>query len=516
MTEFSRYFVKYLRMLFENIGDFFSRIWEIISHVFYYDIKEYFDLLVSSWNSFTFIDWLFELLAIVVNVAFFGFLFLRILQLFRRYVRFTKREIEKDQLLEEIAMLNIKTAELIDEKNKIMAMKVSSMGFGGVNMGEDSFGGSLDGGEKKKPATTTSRFSKLVAVDKKYELEPGGIVMDPADMLGLPELVDRFIHFSSSQLRLYYDHKVIRTFFAGLATSKIIILEGISGTGKTSLPYAMGRFFNNPAAICSVQPSWRDRAEMIGYLNEFTKKFNETDFLKSLYETLYRDDLNFIVLDEMNLARIEYYFAEFLSIMEMPNVDEWKIDIVPDVWDSDPVHIVDGKILVPQNVWFIGTANRDDSTFTITDKVYDRAISIEMNNRAPYIDVPYTESIEMTYEYFESLCKKGIEENPLSSKSLEKLAKLDEFVADKFKITFGNRILKQIKLFVPAFVACGGDETDGLDYIVFRKIFRKFETLNIAFLKDEIAQLISLLDKLFGKNAFAESIKYLQELAKNA
>jgi hypothetical protein len=122
----------------------------------------------------------------------------------------------------------------------------------------------------------------------------------------------------------------------------------------------------------------------------------------------------------------------------------------------------------------------------------------------------------MTYEYFESLCKKGIEENPLSSKSLEKLAKLDEFVADKFKITFGNRILKQIKLFVPAFVACGGDETDGLDYIVFRKIFRKFETLNIAFLKDEIAQLISLLDKLFGKNAFAESIKYLQELAKNA
>ena len=65
-------------------------------------------------------------------------------------------------------------------------------------------------------------------------------------------------------------------------------------------------------------------------------------------------------------------------------------------------------------------------------------------------------------------------------------------------------------------MACGGDEIDGLDYIVLRKIFRKFETLNIAFLKDEIAQLISLLDKLFGKGAFAESIKFLHELAKNA
>ena len=515
MVNFSRYFVQYLRDLFSNIGDLFSRIWDIISHIFYYDIKEYFDLLINSWNNFTFIDWLFELLAIVVNVAFFGFLILRSVQLLRRYVRFVKREIEKDALLEEIAVLNMKTAELIDEKNKIMAMKVSSMGFGGVGMNADEPFSKVEKKEQKE-STGPSRFSKLIAVDKKYETEFSTVIMEPNDMLGLPELVDRFINYSASQLHLYYNHKVIRTFFAGLATSKIIILEGISGTGKTSLPYAMGRFFKNPTAICSVQPSWRDRAEMIGYLNEFTKRFNETDFLKSLYETLYRDDMNFIVLDEMNLARIEYYFAEFLSIMEMPNVDEWKIDIVPDVWESDPKYIIDGKILVPQNVWFVGTANRDDSTFTITDKVYDRAVSIEMNNRADYIDAPFTDNINMTFEYFNGLCKKGIEANPISSKSLEKLTKLDEFVADKFKITFGNRIMKQIKLFVPAYVACGGDEIDGLDYIVLRKIFRKFETLNIAFLKDEIAQLISLLDKLFGKGAFAESIRFLQELAKNA
>jgi 5-methylcytosine-specific restriction endonuclease McrBC GTP-binding regulatory subunit McrB len=68
----------------------------------------------------------------------------------------------------------------------------------------------------------------------------------------------------------------------------------------------------------------------------------------------------------MNLARIEYYFAEFLSIMEMPDLSEWKIDLVPDIWDSDPKMIINGKINIPQNVWFIGTANKDDSTFTIT------------------------------------------------------------------------------------------------------------------------------------------------------
>ena len=93
MVNFSRYFVQYLRDLFSNIGDFFGRIWDIIAHVFYYDIKEYFDLLINSWNDFTFIDWLFELLAIIVNICFFGFLILRSLQFLRRYVRFTKREI---------------------------------------------------------------------------------------------------------------------------------------------------------------------------------------------------------------------------------------------------------------------------------------------------------------------------------------------------------------------------------------------------------------------------------------
>ena len=142
---------------------------------------------------------------------------------------------------------------------------------------------------------------------------------------------------------------------------------------------------------------------MIGYLNEFTKKFNETDFLKALYETNYRDDLNFIVLDELNLARIEYYFAEFISVMEMPSPEDWLIEVVPSSQPGDPKKLINGKILVPQNVWFIGTANKDDSTFTITDKVYDRAAIIEMNVRTEKIDAPLTQPITMSYEYLNNL-----------------------------------------------------------------------------------------------------------------
>lgn len=69
---------------------------------------------------------------------------------------------------------------------------------------------------------------------------------------------------------------------------------------------------------------------MIGYLNEFIKCFNEIDFLKEMYEIIYREDFNFIVFDEFNLVCIEYYFVEFLFIMEMFNINDWKIDIVLD------------------------------------------------------------------------------------------------------------------------------------------------------------------------------------------
>jgi hypothetical protein len=354
----------------------------------------------------------------------------------------------------------------------------------------------------------------LIEVDRAYDNVVTSIDMKNDDMISLENLVERFINFAASQLHLYYSKNIIATFFAGMATSKIIILEGISGTGKTSLPYAMGKFFNHDASIISVQPAWRDRSELLGYLNEFTKKFNESDFLKSLYEATYREDLSFIILDEMNLARIEYYFAEFLSILEMPNSKEWKIEVVGNDQPGDPQNLKNGKILVPQNLWFVGTANRDDSTFTITDKVYDRAVPIIINTKASYIDAPVTDNIVMSFEYLDNLFKAAERDYPMSPKMADNLAKLDLFVTSKFNITFGNRIMKQIKQFIPVYVACGRSELEGLDYLFANKIIRKFESLNLSFLHEEMDELIVLMDRLFGKGAFVTSISALEDLKK--
>lgn len=524
MNEFARYYIEFVIQLFKNILEFFKTIGEAFAKAFWFDIKDYFAHLGDRMVQFNVLSWILLVIVSAIEIALFVFVIIKLKQLLGYYIRFRRKEIEKDELLYEIAELNQRTSELIDEKNNIIAMKVSQLndvnmfGYGEGLVSEKEIHEketTIITGDTKEPGNEF-RFTKLIAVDQKYSTINTTINMTPDEMISLPQLIEKFINFSASQLHLYYSKRVIAIYFAAMATSKIVILEGISGTGKTSLPYAMSKFLKNNANIVSVQPSWRDRAEIIGYLNEFTKKFNETDFLKALYEINYREDVNFIVLDEMNLARIEYYFAEFLSIMEMPDISEWKIDLVPKVEPNDPKFVINGKIMVPQNVWFVGTANKDDSTFTITDKVYDRAVTIFLNAKADFFDAPFTEPIDLSYDYLNKLFMDARSEYAISLKNLENLRKVDDFIQDNFKIAFGNRIMKQIHFFVPAYMACGMGELDGLDYIMCTKIFRKFEALNIAFLKDEITALINLLLKLFGKDTFDWSIKYLRDLQRMA
>lgn len=353
------------------------------------------------------------------------------------------------------------------------------------------------------------RFPKLSYVDAKYvDYERP----DYDDTITLERFTEGFRRFAASQMSLYYSHEVVRRFVAGLAASKLLILEGISGTGKTSLPYAFSRYLDNPATIVSVQPSFRDRTELIGYFNEFSKRFNETEFLRALYEANYREDMSLIVLDEMNLARIEYYFAEMLSVLELPSKDEWVLDLVPTAWPGDPDKLENGKIHVPDTVWFVGTANNDDSTFTITDKVYDRAIPIEINDRAEEFDCELQPRCSVTCAHLEALFAAARDEHPISDATLTKMLKLNNYLQTRFKLAFGNRIMKQMYDFIPVYVACGGTEIDGLDYIVARKVFKKFESMNVAFVRDEIKGLIAYLEKTFGKTNMQDSRSYLERI----
>lgn len=353
------------------------------------------------------------------------------------------------------------------------------------------------------------RFPKLTLVDEKY-----ANYQVPAydNEITLEDFVEGYRLFAASRMHLYYTPEIVRRFVAGMAASKLLILEGISGTGKTSLPYSFSRYMENPATIVSVQPSYRDRTEILGYFNEFSKRFNETEFLRALYEANYREDPTLIVLDEMNLARIEYYFAEMLSVLEMPSKDEWVLDLVPTEWPGDPKKLEGGKIHVSDATWFVGTANNDDSTFTITDKVYDRAMPIELNERADAFECEPHPHCDITAAHLQYLFEKAKVDYPISEELLENMQKLDNYLITRFKLSFGNRIMKQMYDFIPVYVACGGTEVGGMDYIVARKVLKKFESMNVTFVRDEITGLINYIDKTFGKAEMQDSKNYLRRI----
>lgn len=466
-------------------------------------------------------------------------------------------------LYKEIGRLNKQVLSLMDEKNSILALKVNAMGgteripYMGASALTDDVIPTVDAVTNSASATSAAnpnmplpgtaalaaaaaqshgklsagaggagapivqavlseaklniehRFPKLTLVDEKYA------ALTPPEYdneISLQEFAEGYRRYAASQMKLYYTPEIVRRFVAGMAASKLLILEGISGTGKTSLPYSFSRYLSNPSTIVSVQPSFRDRTELLGYFNEFSKRFNETEFLRALYEANYRPDPTLIVLDEMNLARIEYYFAEMLSVLEMPNKDEWVLDLVPTAWDGDPVKMDGGKIHVADSTWFIGTANNDDSTFTITDKVYDRAMPIELNERADAFECELQPQCNVTADHLEYLFQKAQMDYPISDELMDKMQKLDNYLITRFKLSFGNRIMKQLYDFIPVYVACGGTELGGMDYIVARKVLKKFESMNVTFVRDEITGLITYIDKLFGKAEMQDSKAYLRRI----
>ena len=506
MDTFFKFLYEFLKQFFSAFILMFKGIIEGVKKMF--NVKEYIALINFYKDDFKASEWIFVVLAIVIVVVILTIIILLVYFLIRKYLRFRKTLVEQESLLDEVATLNNEVSSLVKEKEDILAMKVSHLG---LKPGEEDTEEVPEQGEATEADAMSSRFPKLTAVDIKYANYK---IKNYGNDFTLEELVELFRNFAASRLKLYYKTEMIRLFISSLASTKLVILQGISGTGKTSLAYAWGKFLKHDSCVASVQPSWRDRTELFGYFNEFTKKFNETEVLKEIYEAGYTDDVYTVILDEMNISRVEYYFAEMLSILEMPNQDEWIIELVSSAWPDDPKNIKEGKLKIPPNTWYIGTINNDDSTFMVTDKVYDRAMPLDINDKGQVFDAIDTDPQDINYSYLNNLFQEAMKNNPISEENLNKITEMDDYVIKHFRIAFGNRIVAHMKKFVPVYVGCGGDEIDGIDYFIARKILRKFEQLNISYIRDEIDGFVDFLNKTFGKDKMKECIEYLLRLKK--
>ena len=339
----------------------------------------------------------------------------------------------------------------------------------------------------------------------------------------------------------YYSEKVVATYLGALSATRVLLLEGLSGTGKTSLPVAAAEALGAGHEVIEVQSQWRDRGDLVGSYNPFHKRFYAQPFALALYRAGlpgFRERPFFIILDELNLSHVEHYFADVLSLLERDR-REHRLRLVDDPEALANPPFTEGLVKdprfgwsleIPPNVWFIGTANRDESTRPISDKVYDRALVMELNHRAAkFSPDPRFELLDpVGYPDLISTFNHGAAAPPDGVAAVTTF--LDEIIADleqRFRITRTNRFDKQWTQFLPVYLSAFRDPLrpststlrigEALDHFLSTKLLRPLKEKFDPNLEDMLGELRNEIiplywqDKPWGEFIKTQSCRLLDE-----
>ncbi len=210
--------------------------------------------------------------------------------------------------------------------------------------------------------------------------------IDEFEVADILERIKSFIRQRGSN----FPPPLLNNFYLSLKTKPFVILAGVSGTGKTKLVQLFAEAIgatseNGQYTLIPVRPDWSDPSDLIGY-KDLSDRFRPgplTDVLVKASEPANRNKPFFICLDEMNLARVEHYFSDILSILETQKRKEDRIVTDELIRSSSLANEEDrskyGGLHIPDNVYLIGTVNMDETTHPFSKKVLDRANTIEFN-----------------------------------------------------------------------------------------------------------------------------------------
>ena len=239
-----------------------------------------------------------------------------------------------------------------------------------------------------------------------------------------------------------YTYNQLSNLYLSLKTKPFVILAGISGTGKSKIIRLLADSIGADYTLISVRPDWNDATDLIGYKN-LDDKFIKGQLAKTILKAQKnKNKPHLICLDEMNLARVEYYLSDYLSIIESRKKVGQEIitDNIVEYQENNEII----KLHIPDNVYLIGTVNMDDTTFQFSRKVLDRANTIEfsdvdldnlffekneevesLNISNDFLKTTYLKTMDIEEEYREyakEVNKKIIEINEILKKSQKQFA----------------------------------------------------------------------------------------------
>ena len=330
-------------------------------------------------------------------------------------------------------------------------------------------------------------FPACSAMDADSELQAAGPTQDGIrDLAAFAEDLRHRIAVDPDhpERRLFYSIADVRAFLGGLAMSPLVLLQGISGTGKTSLPIAFARAVGTKATIVEVQAGWRDPQDLVGHYNAFEKRFYEREFLKALYRARtprWADTIQIVLLDEMNLSHPEQYFSDLLSALELRPEDR-RLVLMSHALDHVPA-LFDGgnRLAIPPNVWFVGTANHDETTKDFADKTYDRAHVMQFPSRpVPFEIKPIAPRPPISYSALQNAFEEAVRRDGKDGRAAESAigfldANVREPLSRHFEISWGPRLERQLKRYVPVVVGAGGSIGEATDHLLAMRLLRKLK-----------------------------------------
>ena len=327
----------------------------------------------------------------------------------------------------------------------------------------------------------TSPFPACTAMDADSALQSNEPMSD--DVGDLEAFVEDLQHRIASDPErsdtLYYTLADLRSFIGGLAMGPLVLLQGISGTGKTSLPMAFARAVGTKADVIEVQAGWRDPQDLVGHYNAFEKKFYEKKFLQALYRAgtpRWEDAIRIVLLDEMNLSHPEQYFSDLLSALELPQEDR-RLVLMTHPVESAPSRLIEGRELrIPPNVWFVGTANHDETTMDFADKTYDRSHVMEFPHRPKPFEISKPPprspvSVSALQEAFRTAIQRRSQSANNAIEFLD--SEIRDQLKNDFDVGWGPRLERQIHSYIPVVVAAGGSVGEATDHVLAMRLLRK-------------------------------------------
>lgn len=231
------------------------------------------------------------------------------------------------------------------------------------------------------------------------------------ETITLPEIKDEEVRETVNQIKAFikqngfhYPDPLIENFYLSLKTKPFVILAGISGTGKTKLVKLFAESVgatgeNSQFTLIPVRPDWNDPSDLIGF-QDLSGRFKPGRLTEVLVTASLPENRNkpyFICLDEMNLARVEHYFSDLLSLLETQRWMDGQIVTEPLIPNASLDRLEDqelyGDLGIPENVYLIGTVNMDETTYPFSKKVLDRANTLEFNH-IDLMQLPWSEGDE--------------------------------------------------------------------------------------------------------------------------